>query len=98
GKSTAMRLFINDVLDRMGEPKLNRLYAVSKRDAYWSNYAHQTAVLMDDMGALRDGAGQCQDIKDLIDIKSTQPAPLPMAAVEDKGRHFTSKYIFATSN
>ncbi|ACU01024.1 polyprotein [Tomato chocolate virus] len=98
GKSTAMRLFINDVLDCMGEPKLNRLYAVSKRDAYWSNYAHQTAVLMDDMGALRDGAGQCQDIKDLIDIKSTQPAPLPMAAVEDKGRHFTSKYIFATSN
>nr|QCI56101.1 polyprotein [Tomato marchitez virus] len=98
GKSTSMRLFINDVLDRMGEPKLNRLYAVSKRDAYWSNYAHQTAILMDDMGALRDGAGQCQDIKDLIDIKSTQPAPLPMAAVEDKGRHFTSKYIFATSN
>nr|QBK58930.1 polyprotein [Tomato torrado virus] len=98
GKSTSMRLFINDVLDRMEEPKLNRLYAVSKRDAYWSNYAHQTAILMDDMGALRDGAGQCQDIKDLIDIKSTQPAPLPMAAVEDKGRHFTSRYIFATSN
>ncbi|AIT59085.1 polyprotein [Motherwort yellow mottle virus] len=98
GKTMSMSFFINDLLNRMGEPKDNRLYSLSSKDGYWSNYNHQTAVLIDDFGQILDSAGQNDDVKDFIFMKSCAPLSLNMAAVEEKGTQFSSRYIFLTSN
>nr|WNO30093.1 polyprotein [Rehmannia torradovirus] len=98
GKTMAMTLFCHDMLDLFDEPKTNRIYCVPRDDSFWSNYAHQTAVFLDDLGQIIDSSGQCPDIKTIISIKSSHPVGLPMADLREKGTHFTSKYIFATSN
>lgn len=98
GKTTSMNYFITDLLNKMGEPKVNRLYSLSSKDGYWSNYNHQVAVLIDDFGQILDSANQHDDVKDFIFMKSSAPMSLSMAAVEEKGTQFTSKYIFLTSN
>nr|QJX15640.1 polyprotein [Carrot torradovirus 1] len=98
GKTTSMNYFITDLLNKMGEPKVNRLYSLSSKDGYWSNYNHQIAVLIDDFGQILDSANQHDDVKDFIFMKSSAPMSLSMAAVEEKGTQFTSKYIFLTSN
>nr|BBH72270.1 polyprotein [Carrot torradovirus 1] len=98
GKTTTMNYFITDLLNKMGEPKVNRLYSLSSKDGYWSNYNHQIAVLIDDFGQILDSANQHDDVKDFIFMKSCAPMSLSMAAVEEKGTQFTSRYIFLTSN
>nr|UZN89714.1 polyprotein [Squash chlorotic leaf spot virus] len=98
GKTLVMNIFCEDLLNLCGEPKANRVYCVPRDDAFWSGYAHQTAVFFDDLGQIYDGAGQCQDAKTIISVKSSHPVGLPMADLESKGTHFTSKYIFATAN
>nr|UZN89639.1 polyprotein [Cassava Torrado-like virus] len=98
GKTLILNYFISDLFRLMGEPKANQIYAVPIGDKYWSGYAHQTGVLFDDLGALQDGSGQCEDVKSIISLKSSQPVGLSMAAIEEKGTHFDSKYIFCTSN
>ncbi|WEU75084.1 polyprotein [Burdock mosaic virus] len=98
GKTMSIGFMIEDLLNRLDEPKTNRLYSLSSKDGYWSNYNHQVAVLIDDFGQIVDAAGQNDGVKDLIFMKSSAPMSLPMAAVEEKGTQFTSKYIFLTSN
>uniref|UniRef100_A0AAT9JBA6 RNA1 polyprotein n=1 Tax=Lophophytum mirabile torradovirus TaxID=3115801 RepID=A0AAT9JBA6_9SECO len=98
GKSRSLEFIVKDMLDLMEESQLNRLYSVPRKDEYWSGYAHQMAVLFDDLGAIQDAAGHNSDVKMIIDLKSSGPVGLPMADLESKGTHFTSKYIFATSN
>lgn len=55
-------------------------------------------MLIDDFGQILDSANQNDGVKDFIFMKSSAPMSLPMAAVEEKGTQFTSKYIFLTSN
>uniref|UniRef100_A0AAT9JBN1 RNA1 polyprotein n=1 Tax=Lake cress torradovirus TaxID=3115804 RepID=A0AAT9JBN1_9SECO len=98
GKTMSINYLITDLLNRLGEPQQNRLYSLSSKDGFWSNYNHQTAVLIDDFGQILDGSNQSDDVKDLIFLKSSAPMSLNMAAVEEKGTQFTSKYIFLTSN
>ncbi|AUD08115.1 polyprotein 1 [Red clover torradovirus 1] len=98
GKTMSIGFIIEDLLNRLNEPKTNRLYSLSSKDGYWSNYNHQTAVLIDDFGQVLDSAKQHEDVKDFIFMKSSAPMSLSMAAVEEKGTQFTSKYIFLTSN
>nr|WLD05488.1 polyprotein [Potato rugose stunting virus] len=98
GKTVLINAYIHDLLDLMEIPKSNRIYSLPRSDAYWSGYAHQSALLIDDIGAVVDSAGHCPDIKQIIDLKSSHPVGLPMADLESKGTHFTSKFIFCTSN
>nr|WCJ12480.1 polyprotein [Cassava torrado-like virus 2] len=98
GKTMMLNYFITDLFKLMGESEVNQVYSVPIKDQYWSGYAHQTGVLFDDLGALVDASGQCEDVKQIISLKSSQPVALSMAALEEKGTHFDSKYIFCTSN
>nr|QRN45896.1 polyprotein [Lettuce necrotic leaf curl virus] len=98
GKTMSIGFIIEDLLNRLGEPTTNRLYSLSSKDGYWSNYNHQVAVLIDDFGQILDAANQNDGVKDFIFMKSSAPMSLSMAAVEEKGTQFTSRYIFLTSN
>lgn len=97
GKSAIVHKMINDLLDANGENKVDRLYTRCCADAYWSNYHNQTAVYFDDLGAILQRNTQ-SDIGQIMGCKSNNPYSVPMAAVDEKGRYFTSKYIFACTN
>ncbi len=97
GKSAILYKAMNDVLDCLDYPKVDREYSRSSADQYWSRYYNQSAVIMDDLGALI-GSGDRTDVGELIGLKSNQPMSLNMASVEEKGRMFTSDFIFSTTN
>nr|WCR39271.1 polyprotein 1 [Pineapple secovirus C] len=97
GKSTVSRLFSEKFLDEMGEPKCDRVYARNPGDAYWSSYIRQPMVLFDDFAQTPQSNG-VYDEATLIPLVSCNPYLLPMAAVEEKGRPFDSKYITLCTN
>nr|WCR39261.1 polyprotein 1 [pineapple secovirus B] len=97
GKSTAVRPFCDTFLDAMGEPKADRIYTRNGGDAYWSNYIRQPCVLFDDFGQTRQENNRF-DEETLIQLVTCNPHMLPMAAVEEKGRPFDSKYIIMCTN
>lgn len=72
-----------------------------KTEDFWEGYNALTEVLsFDDFGQQRDSVGSPNvNYIDLINSYNTAPFPLPMAAVENKGKHFMkAKWILATTN
>ncbi|ATA66953.1 polyprotein, partial [Lettuce secovirus 1] len=97
GKSNAMRSFIHDTLNDMGEPTVGRVYPRNSGDKYWTNYLRHTAVFYDEF-AQHNPTPDHSDELELIPLVSCNPYPLNGAAIEDKGITFNSKYIFMCSN
>ncbi|AVM87406.1 polyprotein [fipivirus F1] len=61
---------------------------------YWDGYSSQKVVIMDDIGQRTDG----EDFKTFCQIVSTNQLRVNMAALNDKGKQFTSPVIIASSN
>ncbi|DBA13302.1 TPA_asm: polyprotein [Eleocharis dulcis waikavirus] len=97
GKSSISHIMINDLLDEMGEPKVDRVYVRCCADAYWSNYHQQPCVFYDDLGAV-NSALKLSDYAEILGAKTNDAFSLNMAAVEHKGQYFNSKYIVACTN
>jgi hypothetical protein len=106
GKSDMVNSFINDltnpdwfptVVDR-GEDGNVSVYPRSATDPYWSNYAGQTAVILDDFGQSAQDTVADSEYLSLIFLKSGVAYMPRMAAVSDKGRLFTSRLIVSTTN
>nr|CAJ81003.1 polyprotein [Rice tungro spherical virus] len=97
GKSTIAHVVINNLLDHRGEPEVDRIYTRCCADAYWSNYHQEPVILYDDLGAIKSNL-RLSDYAEIMGIKTNDPFSVPMAAVEDKGKHCTSKYVFSCTN
>nr|AAR14150.1 polyprotein [Maize chlorotic dwarf virus] len=97
GKSTVASMIVDDLLDAMGEPKVDRIYTRCCSDQYWSNYHHEPVICYDDLGAISRPAS-LSDYGEIMGIKSNRPYSLPMAAVDEKGRHCLSRYLIACTN
>ncbi|QSM07373.1 polyprotein [Lettuce mottle virus] len=97
GKSFVMGRLLEDTLDLMGEPMADRSYSKTPNEEYWSGYYGQTAVKCDDLG--QDlSKGFSPTYNQIIQMKTNNPFIVPMADLANKGRTFTSKYIFSTTN
>ncbi|UTQ50709.1 MAG: polyprotein (domains: capsid, helicase, peptidase, RdRP) [Plant associated sequivirus 2] len=97
GKSFIMGRLLEDSLDLMGEPRADRSYSKTPNEEYWSGYYGQTAVKCDDLG--QDlSKGFSPTYNQIIQMKTNNPFIVPMADLANKGRTFTSKYIFSTTN
>ncbi|DAZ91067.1 TPA_asm: polyprotein [Orobanche cernua secovirus] len=92
GKSAGVPNVMNDLLDRLGFPKVDRYFTRKISTEYWDNYEHQTVCVFDDIGALPRAE------EDFFDVITNVPVPVHMSAVADKGRIFTSEFIVSTSN
>uniref|UniRef100_A0AAT9JAZ8 Genome polyprotein n=1 Tax=Pagoda dogwood waikavirus TaxID=3115792 RepID=A0AAT9JAZ8_9SECO len=97
GKSAAAHMIIDDLLDAMDEPVTDRIFTRCCADAYWSNYHQEPVILYDDLGAI-DSNMRISDFAEIMGIKSNDPFAVPMAAVEEKGKHCLSKYVFSCTN
>ncbi len=97
GKSTISHVLINNLLDHRGEPEVDRIYTRCCADAYWSNYHQEPVVLYDDLGAIKSNL-KLSDYAEIMGIKTNDPFSVPMAGVEDKGKHCTSKFVFSCTN
>lgn len=73
-------------------------YPRNSEDAYWSNYAHQYGVLIDDFPKVDSDRIQSPMFSEFLNIKSNVPYNVNMAAVNDKGKSFVSRLIGMTTN
>lgn len=94
GKSYLVNVMIHDILDFFGKPKLNRIYYRNPAVPFFSGYCGQHAMMIDDANSLKTDL----DAIDSLQLKSSVPHQVNMAALADKGRMFTSEFIFSTTN
>jgi len=97
GKSGMTKKFIDNWMDALGEAKCDRVYGRNPNSAHWSGYNNQTLVNYDDFGAIVNSS-EVNDVAEMIGLKANTPIMLPMAAVEEKGKHFMSRYIVTSTN
>lgn len=89
------------ISDVMGTDRASssNIYVRNSDMDHWDGYHSQQFVLFDDFGCVKDSENNPNsELKELINCKNSQPYPLPMAHLEDKGKFFTSQFIFLTTN
>nr|QZU26645.1 polyprotein [rhinovirus C33] len=72
----------------------SEIYSLPPDPKYFDGYDQQKVVIMDDVGQNPDG----QDMGLFCQMVSTTDFHVPMAALEDKGKSFTSTYLLASTN
>lgn len=92
GKST-FALNVISALSNL-EGRILTSYTYNPGDAFQSGYVGQDVWIFDDYGATTDGP----ECKLFLSLVGEQIYRMNMAALEQKGRLFTSKYIIVTSN
>ncbi|QEO75975.1 polyprotein [rhinovirus C19] len=70
------------------------IYSLPPNPKHFDGYNQQKVVIMDDVGQNPDG----EDLSTFCQMVSTADFHVPMAALEDKGRSFTSDFVLASTN
>lgn len=88
GKSLATTVIARGLTDS------GNIYSLPPNPKHFDGYCKQDVVIMDDLGQNPDG----QDLAMFCQMVSTTDFVVPMAAIEDKGKSFTSDYVLASTN
>nr|QKE55029.1 MAG: polyprotein [Picornaviridae sp.] len=94
GKSLASMALAVKLCKGMGVDHRSSIYTRPVGADYWDGYSGQPVVILDDVGQKSDDS----DWSEFCQLVSTAPLRLNMASLEEKGKHFTSPIIIATSN
>lgn len=95
GKSSRLPEIISSLSKLFpGIKRKDLTYSRSCNVEHWDGYKNQPIVILDDLAQSKEG----KDIKEFQTLVSCNPYVLPMADLEDKGAHFVSPIIIATSN
>lgn len=95
GKSSRIPMLLSILSELFpGTTREKLTYSRTCHTEHWDGYCGQPIVILDDLGQSLEG----KDIKEFQTLVSCNPYVPPMAALEDKGRHFTSPIIIVTSN
>ena len=74
-------------------------YCYNCYDKYWQGYAQNKFCRMDDVFALNSMEIRAQEAGTVIGMINTNPMPLNMATLADKGNcNFNSEYVFLSTN
>uniref|UniRef100_A0AAT9J7U0 RNA1 polyprotein n=1 Tax=Beetleweed nepovirus TaxID=3115756 RepID=A0AAT9J7U0_9SECO len=92
--SVANSLFIPELLDELKLPK-SSVYSRPKTGGFWSGYARQACVKVDDLYAIEQtpSLAAC-----MIDVVNSEPFPLDMAYLHEKGMMMDSPLVVTTAN
>nr|QXL74855.1 polyprotein [rhinovirus C11] len=88
GKSLATTVIARGLTDS------GNVYSLPPSPKHFDGYCQQQVVMMDDLGQNPDG----QDLAMFCQMVSTTDFIVPMAALEDKGKSFTSDFVLASTN
>nr|QJX15636.1 polyprotein 1 [Cherry leaf roll virus] len=94
GKTIFANNFKNTLVQYLGTTSENIFYK-NARDQFWPKYRQQAIVVVDDLSAVENPPSLESEF---IQLVSTMPYGLNMAAVDEKGSEFNSKMILTTSN
>lgn len=101
GKSTVAML-LSAVLARALDIKYTRpaelMYARNRNDPFWSSYDQQLVVVFDELLAGDFKEEAYREGREVLSSVNPMDFHLPMAELADKGKPFTSPFLFATSN
>ncbi|APG77509.1 hypothetical protein 1 [Hubei myriapoda virus 3] len=89
---------VNTIVDKLSELHQRKLTTYTRSfDKYWTGYCFQDVVIYDEFMKTHgvDGRPDAMELQEFFTCNSTA---LNLAAVEEKGRKFASKYIIICSN
>lgn len=99
GKTFAMLQFSDLLADAEGVPRYNRHFdRNAEADDFWSGYEHQNDVRWDDPLQWRNTNCKVSSAIEIAKAKTNTTYRLNMAQAQDKGRCFTSKWIYSCDN
>nr|QYU59225.1 polyprotein [Grapevine fanleaf virus] len=95
GKTTiANSVIIPALLEEMNLPK-SSVYSRPKTGGFWSGYARQACVKVDDFYAIEQTPSLASS---MIDVVNSEPYPLDMAYIHEKGMSMDSPLVVTTAN
>nr|WBR64784.1 MAG: polyprotein [Grapevine fanleaf virus] len=95
GKTTiANSIIIPALLEEMNLPKTS-VYSRPKTGGFWSGYARQACVKVDDFYAIEQTPSLASS---MIDVVNSEPYPLDMAYLHEKGMSMDSPLVVTTAN
>nr|DAZ85704.1 TPA_asm: polyprotein [Arabis mosaic virus] len=95
GKTTiANSVIIPSLLEEMNLPKTS-VYSRPKTGGFWSGYARQACVKVDDFYAIEQTPSLASS---MIDVVNSEPYPLDMAYLHEKGMSMDSPLVVTTAN
>lgn len=94
GKSFLSTLIVSELSKRFGYKSPN-FYARSSATDHWDGYNNQLISVIDDIFTERDDTSDCRQ---LVQLCSNLDYVLPMADLKDKGKKFSSDFLFLSSN
>nr|APD26306.1 polyprotein P1 [Grapevine fanleaf virus] len=95
GKTTiANSIIIPALLEEMNLPK-SSVYSRPKTGGFWSGYARQACVKIDDFYAIEQTPSLASS---MIDVVNSEPYPLDMAYLHEKGMSMDSPLVVTTAN
>lgn len=96
GKTACMDYLAAELGDHMELPNYNRVYyRTLTADDFWNNYKNQPVVIWDEFA---QSTKADKEVLGFMSLRGNAPTQVNMAAVEEKGRQFTSRLVLATSN
>nr|WCD56459.1 MAG: polyprotein [Picornaviridae sp.] len=94
GKSLTSLALATKICKYFGLEPAKNIYTKPVSSTYWDGYCGQLVCIIDDIGQNTTD----EDWSDFCQLVSGCPMRLNMAALEEKGRHFSSPFIICTSN
>lgn len=98
GKSAAVQLISNMLLEGYDERIKNRTYAINGSLKHMDGYKSQPLVLIDDFLTMADSQHETESLDIFMKCKSSTCYQVPMADISSKGKLFDSPLMFVTSN
>nr|WBR64820.1 MAG: polyprotein [Grapevine fanleaf virus] len=90
----ANSVVIPALLEEMNLPK-SSVYSRPKTGGFWSGYARQACVKVDDFYAIEQTPSLASS---MIDVVNSEPYPLDMAYIHEKGMSMDSPLVVTTAN
>jgi len=98
GKSAAVQLICNMLLEGYSQRLKNRTYAINGSLKHMDGYKSQPMVLIDDFLTMADSQHETESLDIFMKCKSATCYQVPMAAIQEKGKNFDSPLMMVTSN
>jgi hypothetical protein len=101
GKSLMTTILARNIAEMLGihyTDASELIYPRNRLEEFWSGYSNQPLCVFDEFMAILDDKMLMNEGLDILRTVNEAPFKLPMAALDEKGKHFNSDAILCTTN